>query len=112
MDYLKIKSFKHLKYFFLGLIIGSLSIISYQSYSNLRQQKYKNQVESEIKEVASFLLNDWNNNTFLRDFPPPQVIPVLQGSRIKGSCGSSIYDIGKSSKKRIWNFNNWICSCA
>ena len=94
LAFLKIKSFNHLKSFFLGLIIGSLSIISYQSYSDFRQQKYKNLVESEIKEVASFLLNDWNNNTFLRDFPPPQVIPVPQGSRIQGSCGSSIYDIG------------------
>ena len=94
MSYLRIKSFNPLKFFLFGLIIGSISIISYQNYNKYRKQKYINVVESEIKEVTRFLLNDWNNNSFLKDFPPPQVIPVLRGSRIQGACGNSKYDIG------------------
>ena len=94
MSYLNFKSFNHLKSFFLGLIIGLLSITAYQSYSNFRQQKYKSLVESEVKEVTNILINYWDNHSDLKNFYPPQVIPVLLGSRIQGACGASESDIG------------------
>lgn len=84
----------HIKFFLLGLLIGSSSILIFLRINEFRSQKYRDQINKEIKQVTNFLLNDWNNNSILKDFPPPQVIPVLQGSRIQGSCGSSKFDIG------------------
>ncbi len=84
----------HIKFFLLGLLIGSSSILIFLRINEFRSQKYRDQINKEIKQVTNFLLNDWNNNSFLKDFPPPQVIPVLRGSRIQGACGNSKYDIG------------------
>jgi len=84
----------HIKFFLLGLLIGSSSILIFLRINEFRSQKYRDRINKEIKQVTNFLLNDWNNNSFLKDFPPPQVIPVLRGSRIQGACGNSKYDIG------------------
>ncbi len=91
---LKLATPASIKVFILGLIIGCLSIISFQNFVRSKQVKRTKLIESEIRQVSNFILDDWGSNFILREFRPPQVIPVLRGSRIQGACGSSIYDIG------------------
>ena len=91
---MQIKSFNFLVTFLVGLIIGCISLVSFQNYKSYRQQKFRSLVENEIKEVTNLLLDDWNLNSFLKYRKPPQVIPVVRGSRIQGACGSSKDDIG------------------
>ena len=94
MNSFKINYLLNLKIFILGLIIGCLSIISFQNFFRSKQIKRTRLMESEIRKVSKFILDDWNSNFIIKEFRPPQVIPVLRGSRIQGACGSSIYDIG------------------
>ena len=91
---MKLKLPKYFITFLLGLIIGSFSVISLQKYYIYKQQKSRNLIESEVKEVTNILINYWDNHSDLKNFYPPQVIPVLLGSRIQGACGASESDIG------------------
>ena len=90
----KLKLSNYFITFLLGLIIGSFSVISFQKYNIYKQQKSRNLIESEVKEVTNILINYWDNHSDLKNFNPPQVIPVLLGSRIQGACGTSESDIG------------------
>ena len=85
---------KKFLYLLVGFFLGSIFIIAFKSYNEFNQQKSQALMESEIKDVTKFILNSWNSDKFLKNFRPPQVIPVIEGSRIQGACGSSIYDIG------------------
>ena len=69
---MKIKSFNYLLTFFLGLMIGFVSLVSFQNYNSYRQQKLRSLVENEIKEVTNLLLDDWNFNSFFKYRKPPQ----------------------------------------
>ncbi len=84
----------NLKFLIIGIIVGSLSFFAFQQLIRHNIRKSRALIEKEIKEATKFVLNDWNRNTFLKKSPPPQVLPVLRGSRIQGACGSTIYNIG------------------
>ena len=54
--------------------------------NNKRELESNKVIDKTIQQTANFLIKDWTSSPTLKDFPPPQVIPIAEGSKVYGAC--------------------------
>lgn len=56
-------------------------------------------ITNVVNTTASFLIKDWITDPDFKEYHPPQVIPITQGTKIFGACGKTVtgHEVGGSS---------------